>query len=89
MGPDPAFLYTVLCISIRDWFFGGGLSLEKILSGDQQAAEAYMNFLKGGNSKDPIDLLADAGVDMRTPEPVKAAMEVFRRALDEMEALLG
>ena len=62
---------------------------EKILSGDQQAAEAYMNFLKGGNSKDPIDLLADAGVDMRTPEPVKAAMEVFRRALDEMEALLG
>ncbi|MCI8506157.1 MAG: oligoendopeptidase F [Lachnospiraceae bacterium] len=62
---------------------------ERILKDGQEAVEAYMGFLKGGCSKDPIDLLADAGVDMRTKEPVKAAMKVFERALSEIEELLA
>ena len=36
-----------------------------------------------------LDLLADAGVDMRTPEPVRAAMASFERALEELEELLS
>ena len=48
-----------------------------------------MGFLKGGCSKDPIDLLADAGVDMRTKEPVEAAMGAFERSLSELEELLA
>lgn len=62
---------------------------EKILNGGKEAVDAYMGFLKGGCSKDPIDLLADAGVDMRTPEPVKAAMAAFEKALCELEELLA
>lgn len=62
---------------------------ERILSGSREAAEAYMGFLKGGCSKDPIDLLADAGVDMRTKEPVEAAMGAFERSLLELEELLA
>ncbi len=62
---------------------------ERILNKEKGAAEAYMGFLKGGCSKDPIDLLADAGVDMRTPEPIRAAMAAFERALEELEELLS
>ncbi len=62
---------------------------ERILNGGAEAVEAYMGFLKGGSSKDPIDLLKDAGVDMRTREPVQAAMEAFGRALSELEDWLG
>ena len=48
----------------------------------------YLNFLSGGCSKSPIDLLKGAGVDMTTPEPVNAALELFGQLLDEMEELL-
>lgn len=70
--------------------FSAAIALsERILNGGKQAVEDYMGFLKGGCSKDPIDLLAGAGVDMRTPEPVRAAMKAFESALTELEELLG
>ena len=49
----------------------------------------YLNFLSGGCSKDPIDLLKGAGVDMTTAEPVNQALQLFGELLDEMEALMA
>jgi len=48
----------------------------------------YLNFLSGGCSKTPIDLLKGAGVDMTSPEPVDQALSLFGQLLDEMEALM-
>ena len=48
----------------------------------------YLNFLSGGCPKSPIDLLKGAGVDMTSPAPVEAALELFGTLLDEMEALV-
>lgn len=62
---------------------------EKILKKEPGAVDSYMEFLKGGCSKDVIDLLADAGVDMRKPEPVREAMKAFEKALVELEELLS
>ena len=59
----------------------------KILAEGQSAVEDYLNFLRGGCSKSPIDLLKGAGVDMTGPEPVNQALELFGQLLDEMEAL--
>ena len=39
--------------------------------------ERYLHFLSAGSSKDPIDLLCDAGVDMATPAPIKKALDLF------------
>ena len=53
-----------------------------ILEGGQPAVDRYVtNFLCGGCSKDPIELLKNAGVDMSTPEPVDAALQVFEEYL--------
>lgn len=53
-----------------------------ILEGGQLAVDRYVtNFLCGGCSKDPIELLKNAGVDMSTPEPVDAALQVFEEYL--------
>ena len=49
----------------------------KILKEGKPAVDAYMSFLKGGESKDPIDLLKMAGVDMTTEKPVADALELF------------
>ncbi len=59
----------------------------KILDEGESAVKDYLNFLSGGCSKSPIDLLKGAGVDMTSPEPVNQALELFGRLLDEMEEL--
>ena len=57
----------------------------KILSGEPGIVEKYRQFLSGGSSMDPIDLLKLAGVDMSSPEPVKAALGVFEEYLEKLE----
>ena len=51
--------------------------------------ERYFGFLKSGGSKFPIDTLAEAGVDMRSPEPVTAALGLFEQRVLELEDLLA
>ena len=60
----------------------------KILAEGEGAVKDYLNFLSGGCSKSPIDLLKGAGVDMTSPAPVEEALQLFRTLLDEMEALM-
>ena len=60
-----------------------------ILQEGEKAVKDYLNFLSGGCSKNPIDLLKGADVDMTGPEPVEAALELFSQLLDEMEELAG
>jgi oligoendopeptidase F len=59
-----------------------------VLNGGNAERERYLNFLKGGCSKYPLDLLRDAGVDLAKPEPVQAAMQRFAELVDELETLL-
>ena len=61
---------------------------KKILEEGKPAVDRYIdNFLSGGGSKDPIDLLKAAGVDMSTPAPVDDALNVFEQYLDEFEKI--
>ena len=57
-----------------------------ILEEGEPAVKRYVeNFLCGGSSKDPIDLLKAAGVDMSSPKPVDDALNVFAEYLDMFE----
>jgi oligoendopeptidase F len=62
---------------------------ERVVNGGQAELEAYLNFLRGGSSQDPLDLLRGAGVDMATPEPVNAALKRFGQLVDELDGLLS
>ena len=59
-----------------------------ILNEGQSAIDRYKEFLKGGCSEYPLDLLKKAGVDLYTPKPVQDALNVFEKILIELEALL-
>lgn len=61
---------------------------ERVLNGGKQELNDYLSFLKGGCSKDPLDLLKDAGVDMTTPAPVAAALDRFEALVKELDELL-
>jgi oligoendopeptidase F len=65
------------------------LSKEVLVGGEhgQHAVERYLNFLRGGSSKNSIDLLRGAGVDMASPDPVNQALDVFESVIAQMEEL--
>jgi oligoendopeptidase F len=60
---------------------------DRVLSGGETELNDYLDFLKSGGSKYPIDLLKSAGVDMLSPEPVRTALEKFSTLVDELEQL--
>lgn len=61
---------------------------QRVLSGGPRELQAYLGFLKAGCSKDPLDLLRDAGVDMEQPEPVDVALGHFEKLIVELDELL-
>lgn len=61
---------------------------KRILEMGEAGVADYMKFLKGGCSKDPIELLKMAGVDISTPKPVEDALQLFEELVSELEELL-
>lgn len=47
----------------------------------------YIDFLKCGGSKSPLDSLLVAGIDMRDPEVVNGAIEDFKNAVEEFREI--
>jgi len=60
----------------------------EILEEGEPAAEKYIEFLKSGGSDYPLELLKLAGVDMSSPEPIRAAMRTFEALLTRLEEIL-
>jgi oligoendopeptidase F len=61
---------------------------ERVLSSQPGSVEAYLQFLRSGGSKFPLETLKAAGVDMTTPAPIESTLQLFERRLQELEALL-
>jgi oligoendopeptidase F len=61
---------------------------DRVLNGGKKELDAYLNFLKSGCAKDPLDLLRDAGVDMEKPNAVDTALTHFGKLVEELDGLL-
>ena len=61
--------------------------VDMVSGGGTTELNDYLNFLKEGGSKYPIDLLKGAGVDMTSPEPVCTALKKFSTLVDQLEIL--
>jgi len=61
---------------------------ERVLAGESGSVDAYLNFLRSGGSKFPLETLKATGVDMTTPAPVESTLRLFEQRLDELEELL-
>lgn len=60
----------------------------RVLAGGDQELSDYLEFLRGGCSKDPLDLLKGAGVDMTSPDPVSTTLKRFGDLTEELDQLL-
>jgi oligoendopeptidase F len=61
---------------------------DRVTGGRTKELDDYLGFLKGGSTKDPLDLLRDAGVDMEQPAAVDAALGQFGRLVEELDELI-
>ena len=61
---------------------------KRVLEGGKEELDAYLGFLKGGCSMDPLDLLKGAGVDMTKPEPVEVALIQFGELVKQLDELV-
>ena len=84
----PHFYYNYYVFQYATGYAAAIALSRRILREGKSAVLDYLDFLSGGCSKSPLDLLKGAGVDMTTPEPVNSALVLFGQLLDEMEALL-
>jgi len=74
------------------WTYATGLSsgialAEKVQEGDAQR-DAYLGMLQGGCLRPPLELLAEAGVDLTKPDAINAALALFDETVTELETLL-
>jgi len=61
----------------------------RVLSGDRKARRNYLDFLKSGGSRYPLEILKDADVDLTRDMPYRSALERFSEVITEMEDLVG
>lgn len=81
----PHFYSAFYVYQYATGFSSAALIARNIRAGVQGAAENYLRFLSGGGSDYPMELLKIAGVDLSTPEPVAAALDIFREYVTMME----
>lgn len=69
--------------------FAAAIALSgRIMELGTQGVEDYMKFLTGGSSKEPIELLKLAGVDMTKKKPVEDALGMFAELVEELDKLI-
>ncbi len=84
----PHFYYDYYVFQYATGYSAAIALSQKILKEGKSAVDKYLEFLSGGRSKPPVELLKGAGVDMSSPEPVAQALALFSRLVTEMEQLV-
>jgi len=66
---------------------GANALVNRVLAEGEPAAAEYLDFLKAGNSLYSLDALQRAGVDLTSPEPVKAGFKFLADTVDRLEKI--
>src|SRR5262245_51485190 len=82
------YVYQYATSIVASTALANGIRQEAAAGKSTARRDAYLHMLQSGSSRYPIDLLKDAGVDMTTSAPFKAAMREMNLVMDEIERLL-
>ncbi len=84
----PHFYYNFYVYQYATGFAASEILAKKIKSGGKEALDRYMTFLRSGSSDYPINILKNAGVDMNSPEPIKATSDKMEQIINEIETII-
>lgn len=85
----PHFYYNFYVYQYATSFSAAVAIAHNILEEGAPAVERYKQFLSGGCSMPPVELLKIAGVDLTTAQPIQDALDVFGQVIEELEELTG
>lgn len=84
----PHFYFNFYVYQYATSIAGAAYFVDQLESGDGQARETYLDFLRAGGSDYPVEILRDAGLDMTTAAPYNAVIDRMDDAMDQIEAIL-
>lgn len=84
----PHFYYNFYVYQYATGYSAAATLAHRVLSEGEEAVRRYIDFLKAGKSAPPLDVLNVAGVDMRSKEPILAALELFEKKLSQLEKMM-
>jgi oligoendopeptidase F len=58
---------------------------ERIQQEGQPAVQRWLDVLKAGGTRKPLELMQMAGIDLATPQPIYDAVAYAGRLIDELE----
>jgi len=84
----PHFYYNFYVYQYATSYISSVIIATKILNGDKEQLDKYMELLKSGSSDYPVDLLKKAGVDLTDKNCYDTAFGQFSEYLEELKSLL-
>ncbi|WP_018659448.1 oligoendopeptidase F [Allofustis seminis] len=85
----PHFYYNYYVYQYATGFSAATSLAHGILSEKEGARDAYLDYLRAGSSKYPIDVMKLAGVDMTDAKYLEDALAVFEKRLNELEETIA
>ncbi|MBQ0042411.1 MAG: oligoendopeptidase F [Lachnospiraceae bacterium] len=83
----PHFYYDFYVYQYSTSFCASVAIAHDILERGEEAVKGYKEFLSGGCSLPPVELLKKVGIDFETEKPIQDAMDVMAGVLDELERI--
>ena len=85
----PHFYYDFYVYQYSTSIAGAAWFAEQLLAGNAEVQHDFIALLRAGGSGYPYDLLKQAGLDMASLEPYRAAVRRMDSIMDRMEAILA
>lgn len=83
----PHFYYNFYVYKYATGLSAACYIVNRILSGEENAVEDYINFLKCGKSRSPLDSLLVAGIDLSDSKVIEEAIKMFDDTIEEFKKL--
>jgi len=84
----PHFFYNYYVYQYATAYSAAVALSRKVLGGGEKEREQYLDILRSGCSRYPVETIGLGGVDMTTSGPVTDVVKLFGSLLDEVESLL-
>ena len=84
----PHFFYNFYVYQYATAYSGAVALSRKVLAGGEKDREQYLDILRSGCSKYPVDTVLLGGVDLATTAPMNDVITLFGSLIDQVESLL-
>lgn len=84
----PHFYYNYYVYKYTVGMCVASVIAQRMSNGDKEQIERYLNFLKSGSTKSPVELLKDAGVNPLDEKIYQEAFENFKQDLEKFKKMI-